>query len=193
MAFEDFSVEKLAARTPPARMYLWAVDLIPPGVGGDPSVLTLQARSCTIPGLTNNEITIPYMNSEFYIAGRRTWETFDIMFMENELGEVYKVFYDWCNKIYNVDGFGEGGVPRDYKARLDITRLTVAGATIDEFIVYGAWPTTIGTIDMAYDNEEIQTMTVTFRFDFWSRLTGAGVIGQLEEVYRIGKSLTGLL
>lgn len=189
MAFADFSVEKLAARNPPARMYLWTVELIPPGAKGDPSVLTMQARSCSIPGLTNNEIVIPFMNSEFYIAGRRTWETFDVVFMENELGEVYKIFYDWNNKIYNIDGYGEGGAPREYKARLDITRLTTKGSVIDEFIVYGAWPTAVGPIDMAYDNEEAQTMSITFRFDFWSRLKGAGTIAAVEEIARIGAGL----
>lgn len=170
MSFKEFNVERLAGRTPPARLYLWTVDLTPPGINlADPSLLTMYARTCSLPGITNGEITIDYMNSQFYIAGKRTWDTFDVAFMENEKGDIYKVFYDWCNKIYNIEGFGEGGVPKDYKTRMDITRLDVKGNEIDQFIVIGAWPTTLGGIDFDYTSEDVQTITITFRFDYFTR------------------------
>lgn len=177
MAFEDFSVEKLAARKEPARLYLWTIDLVPPGAS-DVESLTLQARTVSLPGIENNEIVIPYMNSEFYIPAKRTWETLDIGFMENENGIITKTFYDWSNRIYNVEGYGEGGYQSDYKSRLDITPLTVKGEEIAQWIVYGCWPKTITAIDLDYESDAPMIVTVTFRFDYWIRNP---VIGKISE------------
>jgi len=188
MPFEDFSVERLSGRTPPARSYLWTIDLTPPGTLPDPSLLTLQARTVSIPSMTDDEIEIPYMNSRFWIAGRRNWDTIDIQFMENEKGDIYQIFYDWKSKIYDVENFGTGGVPLDYKSRIDITKLTVKGEAIDEFILQGAWPSVLQNVDLDYGSDEVLLVSVTFRFDYWIRnpkkaklqATGVPSPGQLQ-------------
>jgi len=177
MPFEDFSVERLINRIPPALQYLWVVDVQIPGDSlTDTRDMTLLARTAQIPGFTNGEITVPYMNSEFYIAGKRTWETMDITFMEDERGIITRSFYNWANLIYNVEGYGEGGVPKDYKSRIDVTLLTRKGEGIATWLMYGCWPTTIGNTEVSYTAEEVLEIPVTFRYDYWTRSAIAGRI-----------------
>jgi len=168
MPFADFSVEKLIARTPMAVQYLWIVDVQIPG-GNNARDLTLLAVSASIPGVTNEEIEVPYMNSRFWIAGRRNWETIDVTFREDESGLVTRNFYNWHNLIYNVEGYGEGGIPKEYKSRMDISLLTRKGEEIAQWLLYGVWPQTQPNTDLGYANEEVLEVAVTFRYDYWTR------------------------
>jgi len=169
MAFREFSIENLAGKTPPARTYLWLVFITPISSSGPSDLLTAYARKCGIPSLDMGEQTITYMNSRFYIATRKDWSTTDVTFLDNEKGEIYGMFYRWHLRMYNVEGAGEGAVPKEYKSRMDIHRLTVKGDTIDEFQFYGVWPKTVSALDMDYEADGATTFSVTFRYDFFLR------------------------
>ena len=165
---EDFTIGTINNDNfKPQRTYLWMVEFDPPG--GNGRDLVLSARTSALPGVTREEIEIPFKNARFWICGKTTYETMDFTFMETETGIVKDTFETWNNLLYNPET-GEQASASDYKKDITIHLLSTAGIKTQSYRLEGAWPQTMANVELTYDSNDPLLITVTFRFDSYVKL-----------------------
>jgi len=175
MSFADFTLENVRAYSNPARAYLWLVE-IPDApssgrTGESNRSLSFHARKAQIPEVSSEEITIPWMNAEFYVAGKTKYGEATIEFEENTALEIRKILDSWRKLIYDEVGGGQAP-PATYKRYIDITLMDADGNEIKTFRLVGAWPKTISAVELSYEENAVLKWSVAFRYDYYKMLSG---------------------
>jgi hypothetical protein len=169
----NMSTDSLKANlTNPARDYMWNV-MVPVPIGnGDTTTYTLRAQSSTIPGRSNEPITIPFMQTAgIQVAGKLAYpHTWACTFIEGEDKKVFDAMYSWQQDIVN-DVFGVGVGDPLYKTDVYITLLTTAGDTFMKIKIKGAWVQNMGDVALAYASNDTIKYSVTFAYDSWEDAT----------------------
>lgn len=124
-------------------------------------------------------------------------------------GTVHKFFYKWMNGIVKFDNpvNGKGGYnglrpfeveyKRDYAVDIVITTIDEKERKIKEFKLYGAYPISIGDINMSWaETDNFQRIPVTFTYYNWKR-TDISIdidneFGNLSAVQKILKAGTAI-
>lgn len=179
MGFADFTLENVRAYSNPARVYLWLVEIPDAPTSGSAGgrtgesnrSLSFQARKANIPEVSTEEITIPWMNAEFYVAGKTKYSEATLEFEENTALEIRKILEAWRVLIYDNIG-GGSAPPSTYKRYIDITLMDGDGNDIKTFRLVGAWPKTINALDLDYSSNEVARWSVVFRYDYYKMLSG---------------------
>ena len=165
---EDFTIGTINNDNfKPQRAYLWMVEFDPPGGGGRD--LVLSARTANLPGITREEIEIPFKNSRFWICGKTNYETIDFSFMETEAGIVRNTFEKWNLLLYNP-ATGTQKPASEYKKDITMHLLSTEGAKTQSYRLEGAWPFTMGNTELTYDTNDPLVLTITFRYDSYTKL-----------------------
>jgi hypothetical protein len=108
-----------------------------------------------------------------------------ITFLGDRNGEIWNLFYNWVNSIFNFGGVesSNGSFTRpSYKARylsdyavdIGVSILDYAGQFSNEVIMHNAYPTSINDIPLSWnDNNQLMKITVGFTFRDWSIVDSA--------------------
>lgn len=159
------TIQDVRAVHNPQRAYEWEVELF----GGDSGVSLLKERAKTIsiPEKSVDTIIINYKSQKAHYSGRNASpSTVTVTFWDDEDHTVYNYFNNWLeNKL--TDSEVGGGVTADqYTANMVIRTLghdseSVTGA----FTLTRVFPTSIGDIQLSYEQSEHVEISVTFSFD----------------------------
>lgn len=152
-----------------ARVCLWEV-LIPNPGEGDPETFLLRAQSSSVPERAVGQIVIPFKQTAgIAIPGKLVYpHTWDVVFIEGEDREIFKSFYDWCDKVVHAK-YGVGSVSAT-KVDIYLHLLDTDGSVSQKVRMIGCYPQRLSdaALDMATD--DILRFTVTFSYDRWERL-----------------------
>lgn len=102
-----------------------------------------------------------------YFAGKQTWEEITLEFYDATTPvDITTKLWDWVNTIVSLNG-GEMGVepPSGYKKDVTLEMTDGKGESIDTWVLYGAWPMSTNWNDIDYSSTDIQTISVTLKFD----------------------------
>lgn len=137
---------------------------------GMPEKATLTCKAASIPASNLGPIEVPYMGRKIKVAGDRTYDEWSITIINTNDWEVRSYFEDWVTSI-NSEEENTGIVnPSDYKMDGMIEHLDTNGNVIASYSMVGAWPSLVGPIELAWDNNDaIEEFEVTIQYDYYSR------------------------
>lgn len=144
--------------------------------------LQLRAKSCQIPGRKIPSIETRFMGMVSNYAGTEdmSGKTLDIQFYEYEDQYITRALNVWVNNIFDSMSKTNGGhglagqkYPNslrgfNYAADIHLQLLGMDGNPLEKGVIFhDAWPSTVGDINLAYDNSTGLENTVTFQYDWW--------------------------
>jgi len=123
-------------------------------------------RSTSLPQSDIEEITTNWIGQQYKMAARRTTGDWTVTFVVDNDGKILKRFWDWQNIIHNPEA-NIYGKPVTYMADQEIHLLGFdTGETICVYKLYGAWPKTIGQVQLDYTTNDIAQFDVTFSYQY---------------------------
>jgi hypothetical protein len=84
-------------------------------------------------------------------------------------GKIRRSFLNWQKQIYNpITGLhGKPSLNDGYFATVVLEHLNTAGKPIQVYNLVGAWPSSVGSQEMSYDNKDIAQLSVTFSYLYY--------------------------
>ena len=192
-------------------------------LGGTKSQYQLQqlgrylCRSAQIPAANQGLIEVPFRGRFLKIPGDRTFEPWTATFYNTTDFDLRAAFEQWINignktdeslGTYEFGGDSFGGYFTDIVVRqLDKnpdsagTAAALNGPTpadpnkvLREYKLIGAWPTSVGAINLAYDsNDQIEEFDVEFQYQYLDagEKNFAQGQGEFTKLRRIGSTTAG--
>ena len=172
----------------PKRNYRFRVNIV--GFGSESVVW--WAKGFKPPSYEISEATHDHLDNKFFFPGRTTWSdcsmtlvdpaTPDAVFLTNQIlvnsgykvkslpGELDTVSKAGANAaIANSTGTGTPGM-----GGVSIEILDAAGAPIETWTLMNAWIKGVSFSDLAYDNDDLRTIDITFKYDWATCDTSGG-------------------
>ena len=131
------------------------------GYNSRQNVIPYLVRTTSIPGVSFEDIQIPYSGLPYKMAGSRIFEDWVVSFNLDEEGELLEKFRDWQDKIYN------GSDNSDYRIDQHLYLLDGNGNAVKDIMLVQAWPKTLGGVGLDYSSNDIATMDVTFSYQYY--------------------------
>lgn len=146
-------------------------------------------KAAGIPASTITEIPVPFRGRTLKIAGDRTFDIWTITIINDADFKWRTLFERWMNYISKVSD-GSGSIsPGEYMVDMNVVQLS-RGSTVPlntpgsansdlieetrRYVVHGAFPTNISSIDLSYNNEnEIEEFTVDLQIQWWEAYSGS--------------------
>ena len=130
----------------------------------DDTIPAFIARTASKPSLSIEPVTIDYLNTKRYIAGKMEWNTLTLGLYDPIAPSASQRVMEWVRLAYeNLSG--RSGYAAFYKKNFSLLSLDPVGAPVEQWDVEGAWITeaTFGDLDMA--SSELQQIDITIRYD----------------------------
>jgi hypothetical protein len=155
---DTLSIDQLLANTAePKRQHLWILSL----AGIDAYTCTSTKR----PGGGDfGEVTIDYINSKRFLAGKFTPATFDIKLWDPLAPSAAQKVDQWIKLQYeNITG--RAGYSAIYKKDFELKLLDPPGGVAEKWQIKGAWIKTVdyGTLD--YTSDRQVEISLTLKYD----------------------------
>ena len=136
--------------------------------GGETENMSFLCQASSLPGMTVEQVAVPFRGRSLYVAGDRTFETWTTTVLNDTDFKIRNAYERWLNGINNMSD-NEGLVnPADYQVDAFIDQLDRNGKIIKSYTFRGMFPTTIDDITMSYsDNSTIETFVATHRYQYF--------------------------
>ena len=164
---------------------LFLVDINFPGnhpdspKGEEKDLVDILCKSAALPGSNLGVIDVPFRGRTVKIAGDRTFDTWTVTFLNDADFKVRGYMERWLQAINAHEGnYSDLFVPdstEGYFADLKVKQLErdESSSILREYTIYGAFPTSVSQIDLAYDsNDQIEEFTVEFQLQYWKVESG---------------------
>ena len=137
-------------------------------IGGETENMSFLCQASSLPGMTVEQVAVPFRGRSLYVAGDRTFETWTTTVLNDTDFKIRNAYERWLNGINNMSD-NEGLVnPADYQVDALIDQLDRNGKIIKSYTFRGMFPTTIDDITMSYsDNSTIETFVATHRYQYF--------------------------
>lgn len=102
-----------------------------------------------------------------YFAGKQTWDTIQMEFYDAEqTPNTSQAVWNWiAGSVVAQVPAATVGLPSAYKVNSELQMTDNVGGVNEQWSLKGSWPADSNWNDLDYTNTEIQTVTVTLRFD----------------------------
>ncbi len=136
--------------------------------------LELFAKGTSIPGATIGTVIVPYFGREVKLAGNRTFPEWTITVLNDENFAIRSQFERWMNFI-NDHGDNTRGSNNStaYVTKGQVKQFSKIGTGTPsaEYSFINMFPTDLSEITLDWgDNDTIEEYTVTFAYDYWTRI-----------------------
>jgi len=152
------------------RPYSYEVNIVPPNGGG--RNLRLRTESISLPGISFAEVDNykPYGNGlTVSIPHSSTVQEITCVHNVDGEGETLQSFYDWANKIVNIDGSDKfSAYYYDDYANRDgtINVFKLDGTVVKTYILKNIYPAAYDQVQMSWGSSgEIAQLSVTYKFE----------------------------
>ena len=170
-------------------------------------------RSAQIPAANQGLIEVPFRGRFLKIPGDRTFEPWTATFYNTTDFDLRAAFEQWINIGNKADEalgtfeFGSSGSFSEYFQDITVRQLdknpdskgvdTVDGGrnkVLREYKLIGAWPTSVGAINLAYDsNDQIEEFDVEFQYQYLDagEKNFAQGQGEFTKLRKVGSTTSG--
>ena len=144
-------------------------------------------KAASLPASTISNIAIPFRGRQLKIAGDRTFEPWSITVINDTDFLIRTAFERWMNLMNKHEDNAGLTNPTAYQKDLVVRQLgrsEVAGNTpisavqvpvLKNYRFYGAFPTTVSSIHLSYENTDaIEEFTVEMEYQWYDSLDAAG-------------------
>jgi hypothetical protein len=123
-------------------------------------------KSTSLPDSTLEEIQTYWVGQKFKMASTRSDGDWSVTFIVDNDAKILTRFWAWQKIIHNPQA-NIYGKPVSYMVDQDIHLLGFdTGSTICCFKLYGAWPKSIGQIQLDYQTNDLVQFDVTFSYQY---------------------------
>ena len=141
-------------------------------VGGEIEDLAFLCTSTSIPAMTIGNVNVPFRGRVIKIAGDRTFASWSVNVLNDTNFKLRNAFERWQNGINNMNDNEGLSNPVDYQVDVFVDQLDRNGNTLKSYTLRGAYPTSIGTIELNYEtNDAIEDFDVTFEYQYFETNT----------------------
>ena len=141
-------------------------------VGGEIEDLAFLCTSTSIPAMTIGNVNVPFRGRVIKIAGDTTFASWSINVLNDTNFKLRNAFERWQNGINNMTDNEGLSNPVDYQVDVFVDQLDRNGNTLKSYTLRGAYPTSIGAIDLNYEtNDAIEDFDVTFEYQYFETNT----------------------
>jgi hypothetical protein len=141
-------------------------------VGGEIEDLAFLCTSTSIPAMTIGNVNVPFRGRVIKIAGDRTFASWSVNVLNDTNFKLRNAFERWQNGINNMTDNEGLSNPVDYQVDVFVDQLDRNGNTLKSYTLRGAYPTSIGTIELNYEtNDAIEDFDVTFEYQYFETNT----------------------
>lgn len=144
----------------------------------DPAIdldLPLYCKSASLPGITQNQLELFYGGMSIKVEGQKTYDNWSATFYNDQDFKIKNAFDTWMNIIRgpetNVNKFASTDIS-NYKSVVQIEQLSTKDEVLRTIELSGAFPVSVSSIELAWENEAIQEFTVDFAYDYWTVVDG---------------------
>lgn len=149
----------------------------PFGAGETEALSSFMIKTAAMPARSIGEVIVPFRGRQLKVSGDTVFDAWTVGVINDNNFAVRNAFERWQDAINgaatNVSGRGVNAASFDsYVANLEIEQLSRTGAVIKRYVIVGAWPTVVDTIDVSYDSADtIEEFGVTFAYQWWESNT----------------------
>jgi hypothetical protein len=169
---DDFSTKLVGGG---ARPTLFSVEL---GTKFDPGLNQITAflvESTSMPGSSISPIQLPYMGRKMYVAGDRTFETWQVRVINDEDFKIRHAMEDWMNRINSLQGnlmnTDQTANPTSYKHDASVKQFGKSSSTkvLREYKYFNMFPIQVSSIELDWDaTDQVERFTVEFAYDYYT-------------------------
>lgn len=139
------------------------------GAGTVPDTVEFLCRSSSIPGSNLGVCRVMYMGREAKVSGDKTFDDWSITVYNNISWDLRSFFEKWINGMLNHEGnttrFQEDA---EFFGNAEVEQLDRNEKPIHTYQMKGIFPTVVGEIALAYDNNDtVEEFPVTFAVNWW--------------------------
>lgn len=159
MASETLDVTSMIPSTfEPKRRNRWVLMI----EGIDAFLLKTAAR----PTVTTEEVTIPFINSHRYLAGKTTFGNVPVTLHDPIAPSGAQQVMEWIRLHYESVS-GRAGYADFYKRDIQLKLLDPVGTVVELWDGKGVWITESNFGELSYDEHEVAEIALTLRADNW--------------------------
>lgn len=148
-----------------ARQYLFEMEILFPQSLGRGEIANWTVEASAIPGRIIEPIDVPFMGQQYKVGGMVSYDPWTITFRIDDGYEVYKLFRAWSELVHGTES-NIAAFPSQYKSNPIVYQLDAAGNRLNKITLNGAWPSSIGEVAITQGDSAVQTLDVTFDYDF---------------------------
>ena len=133
-----------------------------------PSDLGIQEwwlQSASRPTITQNEVPIPFLNTETYVVGRYKWETIQVVLRDPIGPSASQAIMEWI-RLHSESVTGRQGYAAGYKRDVELEMLDPTGVVVSKWILKNTMCTVANFGDLGYESDDLANITITLRFDY---------------------------
>jgi len=139
------------------------------GVARGDNIATYLVRSTTLPESTIEPIVVPWQGQEYKMGSTHTFAEWECTFNLDSNATLRKQMVEWSRKVHDPETNIHGS-PSDYYGEAVLELLDVNGAVVMAYTLHQAWPSSIGSLDLAQDNKEVSQFSVTFTYNWFTTI-----------------------
>ena len=128
----------------------------------DLGIETWKVQKFKSPSMKINSVPIPYMNEQNYVAGRYTWDTMDITFLDPIGPSTSQQLMEWV-RLHAESLTGRMGYAAGYKKNITLWALDPTGVEVEKWFLEQCMVTSIDFGDKDYGNDELTNITLTIQ------------------------------
>ena len=154
---ETLSVtDMLPSKFEPKRQFRWVLQI----EGLDAFLMKTAAR----PSISQNPITIDYINTKRYLAGKAEFGTMEVTLYDPIAPSGAQQVMEWIRTHYESVS-GRAGYADFYKRDIQLKLLDPIGTVVELWDVKGALIESVNYNSLDYSNTEAMMINLTLRFD----------------------------
>lgn len=148
------------------RNYRWYFESIGRGAGaGWTAKELLVLQKAKRPTFKYSELDMHHQQEKVYYAGKQEWEACTLTWYDVEQDpNISQGLYIWLETVCRLDTIGVNH-PKNYKRSASLRMVDGTGATNEEWMMYGTWPTNFNWQELDYSQDAILTCDATMRYD----------------------------
>jgi hypothetical protein len=121
--------------------------------------------STQLPGSTLGVIEQPYRGRVLKLAGDRTFDEWEVTFLNDTDFSIRSAFERWHNAINGYNSNTGFSTPDDYMSSVTVYQLDNQDNRVKEYTLLLAWPTVVAPIEVGQDqNDQIEMFSCTFAY-----------------------------
>ena len=154
---ETLSVtDMLPSKFEPKRQFRWVLQI----EGLDAFLMKTAAR----PSISQNPITIDYINTKRYLAGKAEFGTMEVTLYDPIAPSGAQQVMEWIRTHYESVS-GRAGYADFYKRDIQLKLLDPIGTVVELWDVKGAFIESVNYNSLDYANADAMMINLTLRFD----------------------------
>jgi len=117
------------------------------------------------PKVTNNNVEIKYMNTQFHVIGQYKWSEFEVEFIDPIGPSVSQKLMEW-QRLHSESLSGRQGYAAGYKKDLQLISLDPVGVGVEKWIMYQCQLIELDFGSSTYESDGLQKPKIIIQPDF---------------------------